>query len=125
MRRVRRKVKLNLNLSIFPEPIQQLPEANIPLSGLTAYLSQSEQHQIIFMQFSEDVDLPEHTHESQWGIVLEGKIDLVIDGVPHTFQKGDRYFIPKSVPHSGRIYAGYADITFFDQKDRYGVKRTD
>ena len=111
--------------SIFPEPIRHLPEADIPLKGLTAYLSQSECHQIIFMQFSEDVDLPEHAHESQWGIVLEGKIDLVIGGVPNTFQKGDRYFIPKSVAHSGKIYAGYADITFFDQKDRYGVKQND
>ncbi len=114
-----------MNPSIFPEPIRQLPEAEIPLSGLTAYLSQAEGHQILFMEFSEDVDLPEHAHESQWGIVLEGKIDLVIGGVPHTFQKGDRYFIPKSIPHSGRIYAGYADITFFDQPDRYGVKQTD
>jgi mannose-6-phosphate isomerase-like protein (cupin superfamily) len=114
-----------LDSSIFPEPIQQLPEADVPLSGLTAYLMQSEQHQLLFMQFSEDVDLPEHAHESQWGIVLEGKIDLVIGGEPYTFKKGDRYFIPKSVPHSGRIYAGYADITFFDQKDRYGIKQTD
>ena len=54
-----------MNPSIFPEPIRQLPEAEIPLSGLTAYLSQAENHQIIFMQFSEDVDLPEHAHESQ------------------------------------------------------------
>ena len=114
-----------MNPSIFPEPIQRLPEADIPLSGLTAYLSQAEHHQIIFMQFSEDVDLPEHAHESQWGIVLEGRIDLMIDGTQHTFQKGDRYYIPKSVPHSGKIYAGYADITFFDQPNRYGVKRKD
>jgi len=45
------------------------------------------------MEFSEDVDLPEHSHTSQVGIVLEGKVDLVIDGVKNTFQKGDRYFI--------------------------------
>jgi len=31
---------------VFPEPIRNLPEANIPLEGLTAYLSQSEKHQI-------------------------------------------------------------------------------
>ena len=114
-----------MNPSIFPEPIRLLSEAEIPLRGLTAYLSQSERHQILFMEFSEDVELPEHAHESQWGVVLEGTIDLVIGGVPHTFQKGDRYFIPKSVAHSGRIYAGYADITFFDQPDRYSVKRND
>jgi len=105
--------------SIFPEPIINLPEADIPLKGVNAFLSQGSDHQIIFMSFSEDVDLPEHSHESQWGIVLEGKIDLIIDGVKNTYQKGDRYFIPKGVKHSGKIYAGYADITFFNEKDRF------
>lgn len=96
-----------------------MPEADIPLNGIKAYLSQAEDHQIIFMQFSEDVELPEHSHESQWGIVLEGKIELVIDGVKNVYTKGDRYFIPKGIKHSGKIFAGYADMTFFNQKDRY------
>ena len=107
---------------IFPEPIMSLPEADIPLKGITAYLSQGENHQIIFMEFAEDVELTEHSHRSQWGIVLEGRIDLVIDGVKNTYTKGDRYFIPKGVKHSGKIYAGYSDITYFDQKDRYKEK---
>jgi quercetin dioxygenase-like cupin family protein len=106
----------------FPNPVLNLPEADIPIKGVKAYLSQAENHQIIFMEFSEDVDLPEHSHESQWGIVLEGKIDLVINGIRHSYSKGDRYFIPKGVRHSGKIYGGYADMTYFDQKDRYGIK---
>ena len=108
---------------IFPEAIQNLPKADIPLAGATAYLSQADTHQILFMQFSEDVILPEHMHASQWGIVLEGQIELCIDGETNTYQKGDRYYIPAGVPHSGRIFAGYADITFFGQKDRYVIKQ--
>jgi quercetin dioxygenase-like cupin family protein len=107
---------------IFPEPIEKLPEADIPLLGVRARLSQAADHQIIFMEFSEDVILPEHAHASQWGIVLEGRIDLTIGGVKSTFVKGDRYFIPEGVLHSGRIFAGYADMTYFDQKHRYGIK---
>ena len=107
---------------IFPEPIRNLPEADIPLSGIKAYLSQAETHQIIFMEFHEDVELPEHSHESQWGIVLEGEIDLIIDGVKRTYSKGDRYFIPAGTKHSGKIHAGYADITFFNEKNRYKSK---
>lgn len=106
----------------FPDPIKNLPEADIPLKGVKAFLSQSDNHQIIFMEFSEDVDLPEHNHESQWAVVLEGEIELIIDGVKKRYRKGDRYFIPKGVNHSGKIFAGYADISFFNQKDRYGVK---
>jgi quercetin dioxygenase-like cupin family protein len=105
--------------NVFPEPIRNLPEADIPLKGVKAYLSQSENHQILFMEFDEDVELPEHSHAAQAGIVLEGKIDLVIDGQKRTYTKGDHYYIPEGVRHSGRIYAGYADITFFDEPDRY------
>ena len=108
--------------NIFPVPIKKLPLADIPIEGIKAYLSQSDNHQIIFMQFEKDVELPEHSHESQWGIVLEGKIDLVINGIKHTYEKGDRYFIRSGAKHFGKIFAGYSDITFFDQKDRYKIK---
>lgn len=108
--------------TIFPEAITGLPQADLPFQGAQAFLSQSEGHQILFMEFSEDLDLPEHSHAGQMGIVLEGRIDMVIGGVRHTYQKGDRYYIPDGVVHSGKIYAGYADITFFNQKDRYKVK---
>ena len=107
---------------LFPEPIAKLPKADMPFSDYEAYLSQGENHQIIFMRFNEDIDLPEHSHESQWGIVLEGKIQLTIDGETNTYTKGDRYFIEKGVKHSGKIFAGYADMTFFNQKDRYSTK---
>lgn len=106
----------------FPEVIENLPLADIPLKGLTAFLSQGENHQILFMEFEENVDLPEHQHESQYGIVLEGKIELVIDGMKNTYVKGDRYYIPAGVKHYGKIYAGYADVTFFNEKGRYKEK---
>ena len=108
--------------SIFPEPIRNFPEVDMPFSNYEAYLSQGDNHQIIFMQFNEDIELPEHSHEAQWGIVLEGKIELTINGKLGVYVKGDRYFIDKGIKHSGRIFAGYADMTFFNQKDRYGTK---
>jgi quercetin dioxygenase-like cupin family protein len=62
--------------TIFPDPIKNLPKADIPLEGLKAYLSQAENHQIVFMEFDENVELSEHSHASQFCVVLEGKIDL-------------------------------------------------
>ena len=107
---------------LFPEPILNLPEADIPINGLKAHLAQGESFQILFMKFEKDITLPEHAHESQWGVILEGKIDLTINGKNYTYKKGDRYFIPNGVKHAGKIYAGYADITFFNQNDRYKSK---
>ncbi len=109
-------------VEIFPEPIRNLPKADIALSGIKAWLSQSENHQILFMEFSEETQVPEHSHESQWGVVLEGKVDLIIDGVKRTYSKGDRVFIPKGAKHSAKIHAGHADISFFNEKDRYKSK---
>lgn len=107
---------------VFPRPIRDLPKADINLDGSTAYLSQADTHQILFMTFDKDVEVPEHAHEAQLGIVLEGKIELVIDGIEQCFTRGDRYYIPKGARHSARIYAGYTDITFFNEPDRYSVR---
>ncbi len=107
---------------IISEQNRNLPKPDIPHDELTAYLSQSDSHQILFMEFEKDVDLPEHSHADQFGIVLEGMIELVIDGKKHRFTKGDRYHIPEGVRHSGKIFAGYADLTFVNEPHRYSSK---
>ena len=97
--------------SIFPGPILDFPEVTLPLEGAKAYLSQGENHQIIFMEFEKDAEVPEHSHESQWE-----------DGVKYSYRKGDRFFIPRGKKHSAKVYAGYASIAFFNQKERYKKK---
>jgi quercetin dioxygenase-like cupin family protein len=109
--------------AVFPPPVLRLPQADVPINGVKAYLSQAEDHQVIFMRFSKKVAVPEHSHESQWGIILEGKIDLAIGGIKRTYVKGDRYYIAKGVSHSATIYPGYTDITFFNQANRYKPKK--
>ncbi|MFE3845868.1 cupin domain-containing protein [Thermoplasmatota archaeon] len=106
----------------FPKMIKNLPEANVPLDGAKAYLSQGENHQVIFMEFEKDVELPEHSHEAQWEYVLNGMVDLWVDGIKKTYKKGDTFFVPKDVKHSGKIFAGYSSVAFFNQKDRYKKK---
>lgn len=107
---------------VFPEAIHRLPEADIPVPGLTAYLSQDKNHQIVFMYFNQDADIPPHSHDAQWGIVLEGKIALTIEDSEQIFTKGDRFYILKGETHSAKISAGYASMEFFADKDRYKIK---
>ena len=107
---------------LFPEIIRKLPEADIPIDGLKGYISQSDTHQILFMKCEENAEVPEHSHESHWSVVLEGTIDLEIDGIKQTYRKGDCFFIPKGAKHSAKIYAGYTDITVFNEIDRYKRK---
>lgn len=108
--------------SIFPEPILNLPEAEVPLEGAKAHIFQGENNQIIFIEFEKDVDVPEHSHESQWEIVLDGKVDYYENKTKHTYKRGDRFFVSKGTKHSAKVYAGYAAIMFFDQKERYKKK---
>jgi len=107
---------------IFPEPIEKLPEADVPLDGLKTHLSQGEDHQIIFMEFEKDVDIPEHSHDSQWEIVLDGRVDVWIGGKLHFCKKGDSFYIPAGIKHHAKVYAGYTSIAFFNEKERYKKK---
>jgi quercetin dioxygenase-like cupin family protein len=108
--------------SIFPESILKLPKADIPIEGINAYLSQGNNYQIIFMEFDKDAIIPEHSHESQWEVVLEGKVDYWEGDIKHSYSKGDRFFVPKGTKHSAKVYAGYSSIVFFNQKERYKKK---
>jgi quercetin dioxygenase-like cupin family protein len=108
--------------NIFPEPILNLPEAQMPLAGCQGYLLQGEKQQIIFMAFSQDTDVPEHAHASQFEVVLEGKAEMIIGGEKRTYAKGDSFYVPEGTPHSAHITAGYAAMAFFNQKDRYTPK---
>lgn len=108
---------------IFPEVIRKLPKADIPIPGLTAFLSQDEKHQITFFFFAEDVDVPSHSHGAQWIVVLNGEMILTVEGKEHFLSKGDRFLILPGETHSAKIKAGYASMEFFADKDRYKAKK--
>ena len=104
---------------IFPKPIKSLPKASLPFKNATAYLAQLNNQQIVFAEFKKTTNVPEHSHTSQWEVVLEGKVDYFEDGIKHTYKKGDRFFVKSRKKHSAKVYKGYACIMFFNQKDRY------
>ncbi len=106
----------------FPDIIRSLPQADIPIEGLRSWLFQGAGRQVVFMEFSKDAEVPEHSHEAQWGIVLEGKMELTVGNRPRLLQRGDSYSLRAGEKHSARISAGYKDLTFFNQEDRYRPK---
>ena len=106
----------------FPPIITNLPKADIPFEGLEAYLLQGENQQVIFMRFARGAEVPEHSHEAQWAVVLDGEIELTVDGKTRIHRKGDSYYIPRNAVHSAKVSADYSDITLFNQPDRYTVK---
>jgi quercetin dioxygenase-like cupin family protein len=108
----------------FPEIITRLPEAALPFpsSVIKTSVIQSENGQLVFFDVFEDVEIPPHSHKAQWGTVLEGHMELTIDGKTQTYRPGNQYFIPSGVVHSVKIPAGTKIIDYFDEKERYKLK---
>lgn len=105
--------------SEFPVFVRSLPEADLPFEGLRGWLLQSESGLVLFNESDIELTVPEHSHGDQWGVVIDGKIDLTIGGQAHTYRIGDTYFVPAGTPHEARIYPGFRAIDCFADKDRY------
>ena len=103
----------------YPEVITSLPEADIPFEGVRGWLSQAENHQIVFFEIQAIGEVAEHSHGDQWGVVFEGEMDLTIGGITKTYTKGDTYFIPDGVPHSAVFKRKTWLMDYFVDRDRY------
>ena len=107
----------------YPKMITSLPEARIEFKGVKGWISQGTDHQIVFFEMEPLGNASEHSHESpQWGIVVEGKMELTIGGRIHVYEKGDEYFIPAHTKHSAKFLTRVRAIDFFAEKARYKPK---
>jgi len=107
----------------YPEVITRLPEADISIKGIKAHVLQGEKHQLVFFEFESSAQVPEHDHEyDQWGMVIDGKAELIINGKTKTCEKGDEYVIPAHAKHRARFLSKSRVMDFFSEKDRYRIK---
>jgi len=107
----------------FPELILDLPEADIPFEGVKGWIAQGESHQMVFFEMKPFSQVPEHSHESpQWGIVVEGRMELTINDKTEVYEKGDEYFIPAHTKHSARFLSECRVVDYFGEKMRYKPK---
>jgi len=106
----------------YPEMILGLPQADIPFEGVKGWIMQDEKVSALFFELDPIGKVPDHSHCAQWGMVLEGKMNLTIDGKTSTYMKGDRYFIPEGIIHSAEFLTKCYVIDFFADPDRYKKK---
>ena len=51
-----------------------------------------------------NADKPERTHEYETlGYVIEGRVDLIVNGETISLQPGDSYHVPAGAPHTFRV----------------------
>jgi len=67
--------------------------------------------------------VPEHSHTyPQWGMVIEGKMNLTINGKTRLIQKGDEYLIPSEAKHSATFQTETRVMDLFSEKTRYRTR---
>jgi len=113
-----------MNSSEFPDFVRRLPQADLPFKGLRGWLLQSEWGQVLFNESDIELSVPPHAHGNQWGTVIDGRIELTIDGKKRLYQRGDSYFIPAGITHSAIIYPGFRAVDYFADIERYRPKKS-
>ena len=106
----------------FPEFIRALPMVDSPLASLRGWMLQDDGGLAMFYEIPDGVEVPEHAHGAQWGVVIEGWVEFTIGGETRTYRKGDTYVVQDQEPHSAVISPGYVGIDVFADADRYRAR---
>jgi quercetin dioxygenase-like cupin family protein len=110
------------DLKRFPDFVRALPEVDLPFPGARGWLIGGTGQEVVFVEFSETIEVPEHQHEEQWELALAGTVDLHCDGTTTRHESGDNFVIPAGKPHGGTVHAGYKALIVFNAPDRYKLK---
>ncbi len=106
----------------FPQFIRGLPAIDVPFDGVSGFLLQGDSQQVAFLEFDHDTEVPEHSHNAQWELVINGEVELRMGGRTITCRTGQSFFVPAGEKHGATVRAGYRSIIFFDQADRYQTR---
>jgi mannose-6-phosphate isomerase-like protein (cupin superfamily) len=101
----------------FPETVRRLPRTS--LSGADVFVHDAGTSQILFIEVPAghpSVTVPTHTHDAEWGIVVEGEITMVFPDHTETHSAGMTHWIPAQVPHSFRFAPGTSSIHYFVER---------
>jgi mannose-6-phosphate isomerase-like protein (cupin superfamily) len=101
----------------FPESIRRLPRTK--LAGLDAFVHDRSDSQVVFLEAPSDrpeVVVPTHTHDVEWGVVIEGEIEMTLDGRVEIHRAGSTHLIASGVPHSFRFRPGTSSVHYFVER---------
>jgi quercetin dioxygenase-like cupin family protein len=87
------------------------------------WISQAADGQVVFFDIEPVGEIPPHSHGEQWGIVVEGEMELTIGGEVRRCRAGDSYHIPAGTVHSARFLSPrFRAIDVFADRNRYKIK---
>ena len=101
----------------FPESIRRLPRTT--LAGADVFVHDGGTTQVLFIEAPADgptVVVPTHTHNVEWGFVVEGEIVMDLAGRIERHGAGSTHLIPAQLPHSFRFRPGTSSVHYFVER---------
>jgi quercetin dioxygenase-like cupin family protein len=109
-------------MSVYSDFITQLPKADLPMEGVVGHLMASDDGQVVFFELPQGAAVPLHSHGAQWGIVVEGQIELTIGDETKKYGPGDYYHIADGEQHAATVLKPSKIIDVFSEAGRYQAK---
>ena len=106
----------------YPEFFKNLPEIEVPVPGVKGWLIQGKERQVVFFKLPEGLEVPAHSHGAQWGMVIDGEMQLTAGDETRVLKKGDSYVIPAGIVHSAVFLTTVYAVDVFADPDRYKTK---
>ncbi len=97
----------------WPPFVDSWPEAHMETAGLCGRILKGECGWVIFMSADRDILIPMHRHGAQWGIVLDGEMEITVADQTRTYRRGETHYIPASVDHEAVLRAGWRGMYVF------------
>jgi quercetin dioxygenase-like cupin family protein len=103
--------------------ITDLPEVDIEIKGAKGWIAQGKDHQIVFFDVEPSGEEPEHSHDfPSWLLIVEGKMEVTVNGEIKIYEKGDDVFFPIHIKHSTKVLTKSRCIAFLSGKSLFKQK---
>lgn len=93
--------------------LSELPPLEIA-PGIVGRVITATNMTVVHVSLVEGADVPEHSHVHEQVInVIEGKLELTVEGKTHILVPGTAMVLPSNVPHSGKALTDVKVIDVF------------
>lgn len=107
----------------FPAFVHSLPEVDLGHGGLRGWLLRGDHGSVLYWEALTEVTLPEHGHAECWGVVVDGRMELTVDGYTRIQARSDLYRIPAQVRHRVRVFPGFRGVEHVSDPGLFLVRK--
>jgi unsaturated pyranuronate lyase len=123
--RTRSRIKIAFSIDSVPDNVLKMKPANPTIEICPGITRRTVAHGKTMYQMLATLAagsrMPAHSHPQEQIVhILEGKMRLIVDGVPHELSTGDSFYLASNVPHGVETISATRVLdTFSPPRDEY------